>query len=141
MPECIYSLLFLYSHVLFQKQDRPYNAAIAPPIFVLLYIRTHHLMACFMFGSRLFFWTAKSMTATTLSESALAVISMRSVGRPHLCIPVGQKSAQYVIVDNKILTLQTYERWSSTKASQIMFSKRAFYFVFEIHSWITTLIF
>jgi len=76
-------------------------------------------------------------------ESAFAVISIRAVhDRPGLCIPAAQNQQSFdVVVDIKILTLQTHERWSPPKASQIMLLKHAFCFVFEIRTWITILIF
>jgi hypothetical protein len=76
-------------------------------------------------------------------ESAFAVISIRALhDRPALCIPAGQNQQSFdVVVDIEILTLQTHERWSAPKAGQIMLLKHAFCFIFEIRTWITTLIF
>lgn len=63
--------------------------------FITLIIhRTYRRTACFMLSSRLSRWTLKSMRATALLESSLAVFSISSLHCwPCLCIPAGQKLA------------------------------------------------
>jgi hypothetical protein len=55
---------------------------------------TYRLTACCMLSSRLSFCAATSMRATTSPESALAVISIRSVHfLPAICIPERRRLA------------------------------------------------
>ena len=63
---------------------------------VNLYENTYFFTASFMLSSRFLFCTAKSMTLTTLSLKALAVISRSSMQcLPASCIPVQQISVPW----------------------------------------------
>jgi hypothetical protein len=55
-------------------------------------------------------------------------------------MPARQKLTKYRLVSNKILTLQTYKRWSPTKASQIMLLENSPHFAIEVRFWVIMLI-
>ena len=63
---------------------RGYTLLILIPIHIM--IRTYRLMACFTLSSKFSLWTATSIRVTTSSPSSFAVLSMRSVHWPCLCI-------------------------------------------------------
>jgi hypothetical protein len=52
---------------------------------------------------------------------------------PGLCIPAGQELVWHILAVNKILTLQTYNRWRSRKVSQILFLENLFHLGVEEH--------
>jgi len=107
-----------------------------PIIHVSLSRRTHQLIAEVTLNSKLSFCTATSMRATTSPESELAVSLIRSVHCwPALCIPAGQKSAKYRFVSNKILTLQTYKWWRSTKPGQITLLETSLHLGINLCFW------
>src|SRR5216683_2926148 len=97
MPVYMPLSLPLYSQSLVQIEHAPCNGTTFL-ILVSLYIRTYHLIAYFMLSSRLSFCTTINIRATTSPESALAVVSIRSVQRwPGLCIPRRHKLAKYML--------------------------------------------
>jgi hypothetical protein len=131
MPIRISLLFFLYSHYLVRFQNRPCKCDYSRLILLSLYNGTNRRTACLIFSSRLSFWTAKNMRATTLSDSSLAVVSISSLHPwPGLCIPARCEtgiSIAYDMLVNKILTLQPDNRWGPLKASQILVLKDFFH--------------
>src|SRR5580693_2401946 len=95
MPVYISLSLFPYSHSLVGRLNGPYVEQCCSHSRLNIHTNlTYHLTAWFTFNSRLFFCTVKSMRATTLPESASAVVLISSVHHsPSLCNPTGHQSA------------------------------------------------
>jgi hypothetical protein len=100
-PVRIALLPHLHSHVHLHMQDGPCNR-IMLLILGPVYMRTYCLTASLMLSSRLSFCTATSMRPTASRESALAVVSIRTVHFwPGICIPAGHRLVEYKLVDKR----------------------------------------
>ena len=101
MPVHIALLPHLHSHFHLHMQNGPCNR-IMLLILGSLYMRTYCLTASIMLSSKLSFCTATSMRRTASRESALAVVSIRTVHFwPGICIPAGHGLVQYKLVDKR----------------------------------------